>query len=101
MSRNNLTPAERRLASQAGSYESWARTPDRSARTEAARRAADAKFEHQVDPNGELLPAERAKRAEAARRAHFKRMAFESVKARRLAKEARRAELVGERSEAS
>ena len=101
MARNNLTPAERRLASQAGALESWERTPDWSARTEPARQAADARFEHQVDPNGEFSPAERAKRAEVARRAHFKRMAFESVKSRRLAKEARRAALAAEKSEAS
>ncbi|WP_244975579.1 hypothetical protein [Mycobacterium kubicae] len=41
------------------------------------------KFERQVDPDGELSPAERAKRAEHARKAYFKRMALKSAQARR------------------
>jgi hypothetical protein len=39
-------------------------------------------FGQQVDPDGSLSPAERDRRATAARRAHFVRMAFESAKAR-------------------
>jgi hypothetical protein len=45
-----------------------------------------AKFEREVDPDGALLPAERAKRAENARKAHYKRMALKSVEARRRRK---------------
>jgi hypothetical protein len=45
-----------------------------------------AKFEREVDPHNELLPAERAKRAEHARKAHFKRMALKSVEVRRARK---------------
>ncbi len=86
MSRNNLTPAERRLASQAGAHKSWELTDDWSARTAPARQAANAKFEKQVDPNGELSPVERAKRAEQARKRYFKTLAFKSAKARRLRK---------------
>jgi hypothetical protein len=41
------------------------------------------KFDRQVDPNNELSPAERAKRAEHARKAHFKRMSLASARARR------------------
>jgi len=41
------------------------------------------KFEHQVDPEGKLSPAERAQRAEHARKAHFKRLALKSARARR------------------
>lgn len=89
MSRNHLTPAERRLASQAGAHKSWMETDDWSARTAPARQAADARFELQVDPDGTLPPAERAKRAEQARKAYFKALAFKSAKARRLAKEDR------------
>jgi hypothetical protein len=40
------------------------------------------KFEEQVDPDGTLPPAERAKRAEHARKAHFKRLALKSARAR-------------------
>jgi hypothetical protein len=41
------------------------------------------KFERQVDPSGTLTPAERAKRAAHARKAHFKRLALKSAQARR------------------
>jgi hypothetical protein len=41
------------------------------------------KFERQVDPDGVLAPAERARRAEHARKAHFKRMALKSAHVRR------------------
>jgi hypothetical protein len=41
------------------------------------------KFERQVDPEGILPPAERAMRAEHARKAHFKRLALKSAQARR------------------
>jgi hypothetical protein len=75
--------AERRLRSQIGAHESWARTENRSARTLPARLAMLAKFEREVDPEGLLLPAERARRAENARKAHFQRMALKSVRARR------------------
>jgi len=80
---NRLTPGERKLVGAIGSNESWARTPDRAARTEPARRAALERFEREVDPDNELTPAERAKRAEFARRAYFQRLTFKSAQARR------------------
>ena len=43
-------------------HESWAHTPDRSARTAPARAALMAKFERQIDPDGTLSPDERARR---------------------------------------
>ena len=102
MAKNHLTDEERRLASQGGAHQSWAMTEDWSARTAPARAAADAKFEHQVDPEGKLPPAERAKKAEQARKAYFKTLAFKSVKARRRAREGRAAALADEqKSEAS
>lgn len=78
-----LTPAEKSLRGQIAAHESWARTPDRSARTANARKALLDKFERLVDPDGALSPAERAKRAEHARKAHFKRLALKSAQARR------------------
>jgi hypothetical protein len=51
--------------------------------TAAGRAAADARFEREVDPDGVLDPAERARRAEHARKAHFTRLAYLSAKARR------------------
>lgn len=80
---NSLTPTERRLRAQIAAEESWAQTADRSARTANARRAMLDKFETQVDPAGVLSTAERAKRAEHARKAHFKRLALKSARARR------------------
>lgn len=79
----SLTPAERSLRGQIAAHESWSRTPDRAARTAAARKALFDKFEQQVDPDSSLPPAERAKRAEHARKAHFKRLALKSAQARR------------------
>jgi hypothetical protein len=78
-----LTPELRRLRSQIAAHDSWANTTDRSARTANARKAMLDKFEQQVDPDGVLTPAERAKRAEHARKAHFKRLALKSAQARR------------------
>ncbi|OBH43455.1 hypothetical protein [Mycobacterium mantenii] len=72
---------------QAAVHESWARTENRSARTHNARRAAWDRFEKQVDPEGKLPPALRAKMAENARQAHFRRMALKSVEARRRRRE--------------
>ena len=63
-------------------------TEDPEARTRPARDAFRAKFEAEVDPEGILEPAERARRAEHARQAHYKRMALKSAKARRERKAA-------------
>ncbi|MCB1266445.1 MAG: hypothetical protein KDB56_18055 [Mycobacterium sp.] len=74
------------MRGQIAVHESWARTPDRAARTEKARKAALDRFERQVDPDGTLPPAERAKRAENARKAYFSRLALKSAQARRARK---------------
>ena len=78
-----LTPAERSLRGQIAVHESWAKTPDRPARTAAARKAALDRFQREVDPEGTLLPQERATRAEHARKAYFLRLALASAQARR------------------
>jgi hypothetical protein len=75
--------AARRLRARIAANTRWAFEPDRTAATAAARRARDEKFLQLVDPEGVLDPRERALRAEAARRAHFLRMAAASAKARR------------------
>lgn len=61
----------------------WANESDRSAATQPARDGLARKFEDQVDPDRALSPAERAMRAESARRAHFQRLALKSAQARR------------------
>jgi hypothetical protein len=75
----SLSPTERSLRSSIAGLTSWAATKDRTARTEHGRDAFRESFE---DPSI-ADPVERAQRAEAAYRAHFAQMAFESAKARR------------------
>ena len=50
--------------------------------TARARSTFLAKFEHEVDPDGILPEGERLRRAEAAKKAHFARMALKSAKKR-------------------
>lgn len=69
----------RRIAAEV----SWSRTADRSARTQRAREAFLSRFEREVDPNGELPPDERRRRAEHAKRAYMLRLAKRAVAARR------------------
>lgn len=51
--------------------------------TAPARRAFLARFEAQVDRDGTLPPAERARRAEYAKKAYFTRLSLKSAQARR------------------
>lgn len=77
--------SERVMRAQIAAHVSWANTTDRPARTAAARKAALDRFERQVDPDGVLTPAERAVRAEHARKAYFTRLALLSARSRRRA----------------
>src|SRR3712207_5858286 len=69
--------ADRSLIARLAAHESWANTADPSARTAPARRALLDRFERQVDPEGVLSPAERARRAGHARKAYFTRLRSE------------------------
>ena len=91
---------EKRLSASIAAHESWARTPDRSARTAKARAALMAKFEREADPHNSMLPAERQIRAEHLRKAYFMRLALKSAQSRRRAKEARTALAEAESAEA-
>jgi len=73
----------RQIIGSIGAHESWSRTADRTARTAPGRRAFLERFERQVDPEGALPSAERAKRAEHLRKAYFQRLALKSAAARR------------------
>ena len=73
----------RQLVARAAAHLFWPVTEDRSARTAPARSAFLTSFEAKVDPEGLLLPAERHRRAENARRAHFLQLAAKSADARR------------------
>src|SRR5206468_12849388 len=78
-----LSAEERMLRSKIGAHALHA-TRDPLETTEAARGAAFAKFEHEVDPGRVLPEAERRRRARHAQQAHMARMALASVRARAL-----------------
>jgi hypothetical protein len=80
------TTERQRMYGRVGAYASWARTTDRTARTEPARKAAWERFEKLVDPESIHPPHIRAQMADAARKAHFQRMAIRSAEARRSRK---------------
>jgi hypothetical protein len=77
-----MTPENRRLRAEVAAHTSWANTADRRERTAPARAAALNRFERQVDPDGTMDPVERAQRAESARKAHFRAMAYKSARVR-------------------
>jgi hypothetical protein len=60
-----------------------ARVADPTAHTAPARKAFLDRFEREVDPDGILPPADRARRAGHARSAYFLRLSLASAKARR------------------
>lgn len=57
--------------------------------TAAARKTFLSRFEREVDPASTLPPAERARRAMAARKLYFQRLALKSAKTRRQKNNAR------------
>ena len=75
-----LTPAERILRARLAAHAQHAAG---KTNTGPARNAMLAKFELEVDPDGKLDPAERAKRAEHKRREHMTRLSLKAAKARR------------------
>ena len=77
-----MTPEEASLRGRLGAAVLRARhDPDEY--TKKARDAAWQRFLDEVDPERELAPAEREKRAKAAQRAHMLRIALASARARR------------------
>ena len=77
-----MTPGERTLRARMAAYVLHSRYDSREL-TAPARRAFNDRFEKEVDPDGNLPPAERQRRAEAARKAYFTRLALKSAQARR------------------
>lgn len=78
-----MTAAQARLAA----HESWARTADRTARTQAARAGLGARFEREARERLGPAATDRqvADAAESARKAHYARMSAAGVAARRRA----------------
>jgi len=80
-------PADMALRGRIGAFVTHSRHDPRET-TKNARATFLARFEEEVDPEGTLSEAERTRRAEAARRAYFARLALKSAQARRLKKTA-------------
>lgn len=82
-----MSASERSQRARIAALSQWAQVEDRTARTAkaraAARAASQARFEAEVDPDGVLSPAERAIRADFARRAYMARLALKSAQTRR------------------
>lgn len=70
-----------RLRGRIGAYAQKARH-DPAEMTAAARATFLGRFELEVDPDMRLAPADRARRAEAARKAYFARLALRSAEVR-------------------
>jgi hypothetical protein len=85
-----VNAAQCKLRAQIAANTRWSR--ENPAPTAARGQAGlQARFAREVDPDGALEPAERARRAEAARKAHMQRLALASSKARGARKAAREA----------
>ena len=82
-----LSPAERSLRASIAVHTRWSNTSaaDRRRQADRGHAALLATFAAQVDPDGTLPPDELAKRVENLRRAHMKKLALASAKARREA----------------
>ena len=76
-----LSPAEAAFRGRIGAFRLHA-THDPRETTRAARASFLARFEREVDPDSVLPEAERQRRAEMARRAHFARLALKSARTR-------------------
>ena len=74
-----MTPSERTLRARIGAFSLHAQG---LTNTGPARVAFLSRFERQVDPEGVLPPEVRSKRAEAARKAYFSKLALKSAKTR-------------------
>lgn len=78
--------AERRLAAQIAANTRWSRE-DPAANAERGQAGLVARLAREVDPDGTLPPAERARRVECARRAHMAKLSLASAQSRRRARE--------------
>ncbi len=80
-----LTANQLSLRGRIGAYALHAQRDPRET-TAKARSTFLAKFEQEVDPDGVLPESERLRRAEAAKKAHFARLALRSARKRGRAK---------------
>jgi len=79
-----MDPQDRSLRASLAAHSSWANTLDPASRTAKARAAANARFEREAREKHPAATDEQIARvAEHLRKAHFKRLALASAKARR------------------
>jgi hypothetical protein len=64
------------LGGRLGAYRKWARCTDRAEAVAASHASFNARFEREVDPNGQLPPDVRALRVAAARSAYYAELAL-------------------------
>lgn len=83
-----MNPAERVLRARLAAYTLHSKYDARDT-TAAARAAFMDRFEREVDPKGQLSIEERQRRATAARKAYFTRLALRSAQVRRARSVAR------------
>jgi hypothetical protein len=84
LSNKTLSPERARAIGQLGGLSKSARH-DPVEGTQAARETFLSRFDDEVDPDRTLPERERLRRAEAARRLYFQRLALRSADARRKA----------------
>jgi hypothetical protein len=76
-----LTPAQRKLRGRIAANTRWSRE-DPAPTAARGQAGLQARFEREVDPEGTLAPDERARRAQAAHKAHMQRLALRSAQIR-------------------
>lgn len=81
----NLTPQQRSLRASAAAHAMHSQNDVRET-TAAGLKAFNNRFEREVDPDGTLDPAERARRAAHARRSYMQRLALKSARSRARSK---------------
>jgi hypothetical protein len=86
--RTPLSPTERVLRARVAAHAKHAQHDPRTT-MDKARAVFLARFDRQADPDGLLPPAERERRAQQLRSAHFARLALASAKARRARRSAK------------
>jgi hypothetical protein len=93
--RTGMTPEERHERAALAAHRRWGTVSDRVAELAPARAGFVKKLEDQIDPDRQLPADVLAKRVENLRQAHMHKMCLAALKASRLAKEKRQAELQG------
>lgn len=79
-------PTERSITARIGAHARWANTTDRAGALAPARRGMDERFEREVDPDGVMDPATRARLAANAKSKYYAQLQLKAAKARRVRK---------------